>query len=129
VDELREMLAADDAATRSAAAHGLGLLNEQSAPAVGDLAHALDDADLRVRIEAAVALGKIGPAAAPAVEQLCGLLADSDAALRKQAATALGRIGDARALPSLRAALDDEIPFVRSAAADAVQAIEGRDEG
>jgi hypothetical protein len=60
-----------------------------------------------------------------AVDGLIGALEDTDAGVRRQAALALGRIGDRAALRALATMLNDVVPAVRRAAAQAIAEING----
>src|SRR5688500_553807 len=125
-EKLTELLAvlraAEDDATRSTAAKGLGQLGD--ARALDDLLEALHSGDVTVRRYAAWALGKIGEhnrdAAAAAVPGLLESLRRPGGRQREISAWALGRIGHARAVPALRDALRDRNSLVRRAAAEAL---------
>jgi HEAT repeat protein len=128
-------------------------LGKIGTPAVDALVAALSSHDKFIRREAAWALGQIGPDAAIAVPKLTAIVKDNsddtsanrlpkihahqdtevvflnpilDATLRVNAARALAEIGIAArsAIPSLRAALDDDNPEVADAAAIALEQLE-----
>ena len=88
--------------------------NEES---VARLAIALRSPSIRDRNEVVLTLGLIG---APAVDVLMTALSDESAEVRWRAAMALGRTHDLRALPALRAAIDDADPRVRDQALKAI---------
>jgi len=89
---LREALRDEDPQVQEHAAAALGHMKEVAAPAVLDLAEALDAATVGVRRSAAVALGQIGPRAEPAVPKLALVLKgekETDLGVRRFAALAL----------------------------------------
>jgi hypothetical protein len=110
---------------RLAAIRAAGDFRADAAPAVGELAAALSDADANVREAAAAALSQIGPPAETAVPALAKALSDSNPRVRDLAAIALGSMGAkaARAIPELVKALNDSVDYVRAPAADALGAI------
>jgi HEAT repeat protein len=113
---------------RESAARGLGGIGPKAAQALPRLKRAArTDSAERVRLASAEALWRIerSPDAVTALE---ALLRDSgDSSMRREACEALGRLGPAAAaaLPSLKAALEDEEPVVRAAAGEAVPLVEG----
>lgn len=128
---------------RGMAASTLAERGPAAREAVPALAAALSDADLNVRYWAAQALGRIGPAARDAVPALIGALRTSfpgrglegpqryHADARAVAAEALGRIGPPAqmAVPALKDALQDEAESVRTAAAEALKQVGGKQGG
>jgi hypothetical protein len=93
---------------------------------VRSLVATLEDKDSTVQIRAARALGELGDAGALA--SLIAKLEKKDWLMRKASASALGKIGDNRAVESLTTALEkDRDEEVRSAAAEALQAIKAQD--
>jgi hypothetical protein len=84
-------LAADDVATRRAAAWALYEMGPQAAPATMPLARALSDPE--VRMPALHALEAIGPDAYKAVPQIAALVTHVDPFVRIGAALTLGEIG------------------------------------
>lgn len=107
---------------RPAILRAIGSFGADAAPAVNDLAQALDSPAVEVRAAAAWALSQMGAAAAPAVAALERSLADSNLRVRSLSAVALRAMGPsaAKAIPGLVKALDDASPSVRAVAADAL---------
>ena len=110
---------------RLAAIRAAGYFGADAAPAVGELAAALSDADANVREAAGSGASQIGPPAETAVPALAKALSDSNPRVRDLAAIALGSMGAkaARAIPELVKALNDSVDYVRAPAADALGAI------
>ena len=95
----------------------------RTAPAAGEVATALDDADATVVETAAWALGELG--AGQAVTLLAEVAGGHDDALCREAAVAaLGAIGDVAGLPAVLAACRDRAT-VRRRAVIALAAFEG----
>ena len=87
--------------------------------AAAGLAQGLDDPLKQVRLAAVTGIRQLDPGRAKqALARL--LLEASEWEVRAQAAGALGRTGDPEMIPVLEAALEDESPFVRRAAANAL---------
>jgi HEAT repeat protein len=124
-----EELTDSDATVRRKAAEALGRVQGADADAaVAPLVGALGDPDSAVRRAATDALGSLGR---PAVEPLIAAFKSKDDAIRRQAAIALGQVGArhgsvaAAASPVLRAALKEDNPGVRLAAALALRRVPG----
>ena len=103
-----------DAYQRWKAAWALGFLGGDSRL----LQILLDDPDVDVSREAARSLGRLR--AVDSVEALLRAAVSSNSFLRRSALRALGEIGDPRALPVLRAGLDDPTVLVAAEAAQAL---------
>src|SRR5215211_4316132 len=90
------------------------------ADAIADLTHALDDPDSETRISVIWALGSSGDAAV--VPRLVPLYTaqDADAGIRKMVVYALGALPGEAQQPTLRTALQDDVPDVRWNAAVAL---------
>lgn len=115
-----------EAAVRASAAEALGGIGVTAKSAVPALLKKLKDASPDVRESAAEALADIGVDAAKVVPALMELLSDGDMNVRCAAASSLGDFrGAARdAIPALeKIKKNDKHPFVREAAADALQTI------
>ena len=103
----------------------IGAFGEDAAPAVSEVAAALNDPNSQVRSAAAWALSQIGPKGAAAVPALAKALSDSGPRVQGLAAIALKEMGAiaAPAVPDLVGALSDPVDYVRAAAANALGAI------
>jgi HEAT repeat protein len=103
----------------------IGSFGPDAAPAVNQIASALNDPDPDVRSAAAWALSQIGGPGAAAVPALEKSLADSNARVRSLSAVALQSFGPKAVVtvPALIAALRDPSPNVRAPAADALGSI------
>jgi hypothetical protein len=103
----------------------IGAFGEDAAPAVSEVAEALNDPNSQVRSAAAWALSQIGPKGAAAVPVLAKALSDSSPRVQGLAAIALKEMGAiaAPAVPDLVGALSDPVAYVRAAAAKALGAI------
>jgi cyclophilin family peptidyl-prolyl cis-trans isomerase/HEAT repeat protein len=112
-DDLRALLADEDATVRAKAALALGQIAEPSS--LRDLEKAATDAVAEPRANVAFAMGLIAdPSAGAALLQLAG---DASPLVRAAAAEALGRLHDAGGAPAVQALLDDPDLPVRAAAA------------
>jgi hypothetical protein len=107
---------------RPAILRAIGAFGADAAPAVNDVAKALDDPAVEVRIAAAWALSQMGTAGAPAIPTLERTLSDPNPLLRSVSAVALRAMGPAaaKAIPGLVKALDDSSFPVRAVAAEAL---------
>jgi hypothetical protein len=103
----------------------IGAFGGDAAPAVSEVAAALNDPNSQVRSAAAWALSQIGPKGAAAVPALAKALSDSSPRVQGLAAIALKEMGAiaAPAVPDLVGALSDPVAYVRAAAANALGAI------
>ena len=147
---LRRELAGDAPSASNAAAHQIGKLGADAAPAVPDLLvhgwgfsgksdaaaaiegigvaavpgliEGMDSDSPDVRETAAYTAGRIGPGAVDAVPALARCLDDETREVRQWAAWSLGHIGPGAvgAVEDLRAALTDPETWVRSNAAEAL---------
>jgi HEAT repeat protein len=102
-------------------------LAEMGPAAIPGVTEALSDKDAAVRRRAARVLRLLGPAARSAVPQLTARLKDSDPDVRSEAASALGAIDGEKAIPVLRAMLQED-KAASKAAAEALCAL-GQKEG
>lgn len=104
---LRDALKNDDPQVQEHAAAALGQMKKEAAPAVLDLAEALDAKTLGVRSRAVLALFSLGPLAEPAVPRLARILQgedETDLNIRRYAVLALYYIdtpGNDRAMPTV----------------------------
>jgi len=116
---LTRALADRDATVRRQVTWALGQLDEPSPP---QLVGALKDADAEVRATAAWALGEHGDAdsVGGAAAALSEAARDSDHNVRRAAIWALGNAGGAAGRDALIAALQDQDPELRQAAARAL---------
>lgn len=117
-----------DETNRAKAAQVLGSFGQASASATMALAKALTDKESTVSRAAADALGKIAPASREAIGALTNALIGADPQTRRNAAWALKAFGpEAKsALPALKQAAEkDSFDYVRTAAKEAIDAIEG----
>jgi hypothetical protein len=114
-------LKSDKAAERAAAARILGEIGPPAKDGVMGLIDALKDPERDVRQNAAYALGYIGRGASSAERVLIGTLADKEWQVRRAAAFALGRTGSKAAEKPLKAARNDQVEGVRSAAKQALR--------
>ena len=121
LDKLRSAAEAD----RPEVIRAIGSFGGDAAPAVNEIAEALNDPHAQVRSAAAWALSQIGPIGATAVPALGKALFDPDPRVRDLTAIALGAMGPkaAPAVPELIRALNDPLDYVRAPAADALGAI------
>ena len=110
---------------RPGVVRAIGAFGEDAAPAVSEVAVALNDPNSQVRSAAAWALSQIGPKGAAAVPALAKALSDSSPRVQGLAAIALKEMGAiaAPAVPNLVGALSDPVAYVRAAAANALGAI------
>jgi hypothetical protein len=110
---------------RPGVVRAIGAFGEDAAPAVSEVAVALNDPNSQVRSAAAWALSQIGPKGAAAVPALAKALSDSSPRVQGLAAIALKEMGviAAPAVPDLVGALSDPVAYVRAAAANALGAI------
>src|SRR6185503_8459517 len=100
----------DDPQVRRYLALAIGRLDPPLPPdAIADLTHALDDPDSETRISVIWALGSSGDGAV--VPRLISMYAapDADAGIRKMIVYALGALPGEAQLPTLDAALTDEV--------------------
>ena len=126
-----ELLRTGDEDQRAEAAVKIGRLGHEGAAAVGDLADALQDPELRVRANAAWALSRIGPAGQAAIPQLLNALEDKSTDVSGRAIVALGSLGShaSECAPALMALLEmEERGRMRAALAAAVWQITGESE-
>ncbi|MEK9150023.1 MAG: HEAT repeat domain-containing protein, partial [Candidatus Desantisbacteria bacterium] len=123
IPTLKKALEDNDTYVRRNAAVALGRIGHTSA--IPALIEALEDEKLDVRRAAVEALGAIGHESAILV--LIGALEiDPDWHVRQAAVEALGKIGHASAIPTLKKALEDNDPYVRQAAAEAMEQFLGQ---
>jgi hypothetical protein len=108
-----------DADERDTAAEALGRIGPHAKDAVPALIRALKDENHYVRSSSAAALGEIGAEADKVAP-------DKNETVRRYAAQSLARFGSrARAaVPALKAAANDAVPVVRSAAVNALKQID-----
>ncbi|MFH1675584.1 MAG: HEAT repeat domain-containing protein [bacterium] len=129
VDRIAKVLVNDeDEANRKKAAQVLGSFGQASASATMSLAKALRDKESTVSRAAADAIGKIAPVSREAIGALEKALIEAEPQTRRNAAWALKAFGaEAKsALPALKdAAEKDSFDYVRTAAKEAIDAIEG----
>jgi len=140
VDSLIYSLNDEDAGARQTAAWALGKIGDPWC--AGPLCDALRDQDAGVALAAAEALDSLGVPDEPdilawyavarqdwegaaaigneAIDPLSRSLKDSNQEVRWAAARALGIIGNPRAADALRSLLNDDVPYVREAAAHAL---------
>jgi HEAT repeat protein len=106
----------------------LQLLGEQAFGATERLSLELQNTASPFHTQSLQSLGKIGVAAVKAVVVVLPFLKHSDPILRRDAADALGAISlkDENVINALEYARGDKVSFVRTAAADAVNAIKER---
>jgi len=127
---LMKALRHDNPTVRESAARGLYGFAPQAQQAIPALTDALQDSDAFVRQWVATALQNLahhfGPVVKGAAPGLADLLKDEDFMVREWAAHALGSIGAAAelAVPTLQAALNDEVPSVKEAASSALKEIQ-----
>jgi len=118
LEELAADLHSDNATTRTAAAHALGVLNDPRA--LQPLAQAIRDPDPGVRERATHSLGAFNDA--EAVPALLDAIRDDNAIVRRTAADALGTYTeDPRATRALTTAATDRDPNVRKQAVTALR--------
>ena len=117
--------ALEDSATcvRMEAMSAIGRIGPDAEPAVPHVILLLADEDVRVRTVAGATLKKIGAASVPLLVEA---LADPDALVRERAAIILGQmgVGDDEVIEGLFEALSDFDEDVRSAARQALKAID-----
>ena len=96
-----------------------------------ELVERLQGADELVRLHAAIALGSLGEAARPAVPVLIDLLGSDHVLDRRAAAWGLRDLGEVaeEAVPALLEALEDGDEQVGDLAAQALEVIEGVEDG
>jgi len=112
------------------AADTLGSFGLAAAGAASGLAGALKDTEPEVRKAAARALGALAPASRVAIDALIEALGDTNPQVRREIVNALGKFGPdgTRALNALkRVAGSDEFDYVRTAAQQAIDSIEGKE--
>ena len=132
---IRALKSSLEVPVRVKAAHYLGELGPEAAPAVPALVESLRDTSPHVRIEALIALERIGPAAREAVRTLIDLLNGNEHPLKPQehlverVIAVLGAIGPdaADAVPSLVRYLKSDDPSRSAAAGLALARILPRD--
>lgn len=109
LEDLVEDLGRQDPRARMAAARGLAVQGDRAAPAVTELAAALEDEDHLVRLEVARALRAVAPHTRDAIPALVRALDDRFSDVRVECAYAIGAIGpDAKpAVPALTKLLSD----------------------
>jgi HEAT repeat protein len=95
VPRLIGLLTHESSVVRHEAAATLASIGPKAAPAIGQLAVGLADADPALRSEYLSALGAIGPEAAEALSVIIPELADPDLNVRYAATYAIGKIGPA----------------------------------
>ena len=121
LEKLKKATAAD----RADLLRSIGAFGEDAAPALPEVAAALDDPSAQVREAAAWALSQIGAKAGAAVPALAKALSDTSPRTRVLAALALRGMGAvaAPAVPQLIRTLDDPVNYVRASAAAALGAM------
>jgi len=113
---------------RLKAAQTLGKFGLSGAGAASVLAAALDDPEADVRQASARALGEMAPGSISTLTKLTNALQDKDPQTRREVAVALGKFGSpaSSAVKALqKVAQSDEFDYVRTAASQAIEAIQG----
>jgi HEAT repeat protein len=120
------LLADEDAVVRSCAAAALQW-HGPTLESLHALLQATRDEDAEVRAQAVDSLGYMAVQREDVLEALMRALDDSDEHVKWRAVQALGTLGPfaAEALPTIHGFLDSEIGCLRSAAKEAIAAIEG----
>jgi HEAT repeat protein len=113
----------NDEFTRRLASEALSKIGAPDKTDLPALVEALRDANLDVKRYATAAIGTLGSEAGMAVPELLQDLKDKDTVVRQNAARSLGKAGSSSqstVVPALSAALQDQEPDVRVAAAEAL---------
>lgn len=119
-----------DNLVRKSAVHGLMFFHPKDDRVILALMKVLRfDSDYEVRGAAFAVLLVCSDECKPGIDELIDMLGDRDPESRSHAAWILGSMGrDGRqAVPQLRKALDDDVEWVRRAASEALNRIEGPD--
>jgi HEAT repeat protein len=128
VDGLAGRLTDDEARVKLRAAQTLGTFAAEGAGAATALAFALDDKDPEMRQASAKALGEMAPASMATLTKLTNALQDKDPGTRREVANALGKFGSiaSGSIAALqKVAASDEFDYVKTAASQAIKAIQG----
>lgn len=122
---LREGLSDKDPAIREHTAHTVGVLGPLAKPLVGSVQRLCSDSDTNVREAAFDTVRALGPAD---VTGIAALLTNENPEIRQRAAEVIAALPDVPgdAVPSLTRALDDEVEFIRVAAATGIATAGGK---
>jgi HEAT repeat protein len=132
VPAIIRMLDDPDGVARVGAANGIGLMGVAATPAVPVLLRMIEDESQDIRVAATFALQNLGPHAAAAAPRLTISLREGKTHwVRAASANALAAMGEVAqsSIPSLRQALEDEHPMVRTSACHALRRFTPEDPG